>query len=66
MLIIRRKLDESFVIFSGKDQIEVCVTEIDKNSVKIGISAREGIEIFRRELVDRQGFQLPKTFVVEN
>lgn len=56
MLIIRRKIDESFIIFSGDTQIEVFVTEINKNSVKIGIDAGDNIDVFRRELVDKQGF----------
>lgn len=58
MLIIRRKLDESFVIFSGDTRIEVFVTQIGKNSVKIGIDAGDDIDVYRRELVDKQGFYI--------
>lgn len=58
MLIIRRKQDESFVIFSGDTRIEVFVTQIGKNSVKIGIDAGDNIDIYRRELVDKQGFYI--------
>lgn len=53
MLVIRRKQDESFVIFLGNKKVEVFVTDIDFNSVQLGIDADKDVFVLRRELVDR-------------
>lgn len=50
MLTLTRKVDESIVIGEGPDQIEVTVKEIRRNQVRIGITAREELKIFRKEL----------------
>lgn len=49
MLIVTRKESESILI--GED-IEVIVTEIGAERVKIGIKAPRGIPIIRRELME--------------
>ena len=49
MLIVTRKESESILI--GED-IEVIVTEIGAERVKIGIRAPKGIPIIRRELLE--------------
>lgn len=49
MLIVTRKESESILI--GED-IEVIVTEIGAERVKIGIRAPKGIPIIRRELME--------------
>lgn len=49
MLIISRKASESILI--GSD-IEIVVTEIGAERVKIGINAPRGISIARRELLE--------------
>ena len=46
MLVISRKLGESFVI--GND-VEVFVSSIRGNTVRIGIEAPKGVAILRRE-----------------
>lgn len=51
MLVISRKVSESIVI---GDDIEIVVTEIGSERVKIGISAPKGVPILRRELLDTQ------------
>lgn len=53
MLIIRRRLGESFVVFSGENRIEIVVTEIDKSSIKVGIAAKDEIKVFRSEIIDK-------------
>jgi carbon storage regulator CsrA len=60
MLVLRRRENESFVIFSGNKEIEVYVTEIDDNSVQIGIEADKDVTVFRREIVDKDNFFLPR------
>jgi carbon storage regulator CsrA len=60
MLVLRRRENESFVIFSGNKEIEVYVTEIDDNSVQIGIEADKDVTVFRREIVDKDNFYLPR------
>ena len=60
MLVLRRRENESFVIFSGTKEIEDYVTEIDDNSVQIGIEADKDVTVFRREIVDKDNFYLPR------
>ncbi|MFA5625201.1 MAG: carbon storage regulator [Bradymonadales bacterium] len=50
MLTLTRKIDESIVIGEGADQIEITVKEIRRNQVRIGISARADVKIYRKEL----------------
>ncbi len=49
MLIVSRKKSES--VFIG-DDIEVVVTEIGADRVKIGIRAPKGVPILRKELLE--------------
>lgn len=49
MLIISRKVGESLVI---GDEIEVFVSEINGDKVKLAIMAPESIKILRNELVE--------------
>ncbi|MCI1965301.1 MAG: carbon storage regulator [Oscillospiraceae bacterium] len=51
MLVVTRKVSESILI---GDQIEVTVTDIGSERVKIGISAPRGIPIVRKELLETQ------------
>ena len=47
MLVLSRKLDESFII---NGNIEVVVTAIQGNKVSLGIAAPADVTIFRKEL----------------
>ncbi|WBY64307.1 MAG: Translational regulator CsrA [Thermocaproicibacter melissae] len=49
MLIVSRKKSESILI---GDDIEVIVTEVGADRVKIGIKAPKGVPILRKELAD--------------
>jgi carbon storage regulator len=49
MLIVSRKKSESILI---GDDIEVIVTEVGAERVKIGIKAPKGVPILRKELAD--------------
>ena len=51
MLVISRKISESILI---GDDIEITVTEISGERVKIGINAPKGIPIMRKELLETQ------------
>ncbi|RPF48376.1 carbon storage regulator CsrA [Hydrogenoanaerobacterium saccharovorans] len=47
MLILSRKIGESLMI--GKD-IEIVVTEVNGDKVRLGIIAPKNVEIYRKEL----------------
>ena len=49
MLVLTRKVNESVII---GDDIEICVTRVEGDTVKIGIKAPRSIAVFRKELVD--------------
>ncbi|QAT50703.1 carbon storage regulator [Caproiciproducens sp. NJN-50] len=49
MLVITRKTSESILI---GDEIEITVTEIGAERVKIGINAPKGVPILRKELLE--------------
>lgn len=51
MLVITRKASESILI---GDDIEVIVSEIGTERVKIAIQAPKGVPIMRRELVETE------------
>jgi carbon storage regulator len=51
VLVISRKKSESILI---GDNIEILVTDISSDRVKIGIRAPKGIPILRRELLETQ------------
>lgn len=49
MLIISRKLSESIII---GDNIEIIISEISSDKVKLAINAPKNIPVFRRELLE--------------
>jgi carbon storage regulator len=50
MLVLSRKPEEAILI---GDEIEVCVTRIDGDTVKLGIKAPQSVRIYRREVLDQ-------------
>lgn len=50
MLVLARKKDEAIVI---GDDIEIIITEITEDKVKIGINAPKQMKIFRKELLEQ-------------
>ncbi|MGN0710626.1 MAG: carbon storage regulator CsrA [Anaerovoracaceae bacterium] len=49
MLILTRKQGESFML---GDDIEICVSEINGDRIRIAIDAPKDVKILRKELVD--------------
>jgi carbon storage regulator len=49
MLVITRKIDQSIII---DGRIEVVVTAITKDGVRLGISAPKEVEVHRREVFE--------------
>lgn len=51
MLVVTRKTEESVII---ADNIEIVVLEVNKDRVKLGITAPKDVKIIRNELRDAQ------------
>jgi carbon storage regulator len=51
MLIVTRKTDESIVIETGHETLEIKVLETAKDRVKIGVDAPREVKIIRNELL---------------
>ena len=49
MLILSRKVGESIII---NDNIEVVITDVSGDKVKIGFKAPKNIPIFRKEIIE--------------
>lgn len=49
MLVLTRKKDQAIVVGDG---IEIVVTQIDGNTVKLGIKADKSVKIFRKEVLE--------------
>ena len=52
MLVLTRKEGESIILQIGEDKIEITLTEIRSNSVRLGIEAKEDYKIIRKEIID--------------
>jgi len=50
MLILTRKVGESIVV---GDEIEVFLTEVNRHSARIGISAPKELPVYRKEVFER-------------
>jgi len=51
MLVLSRKLSQQVII--GSD-VSITIVRIDRNQVRIGISAPPGVSILRQELLDKR------------
>lgn len=51
MLTLTRRPDETIIIKTGNECVEIIVKEIRRNQVRIGIVAPENVKIFRKELL---------------
>jgi carbon storage regulator len=54
MLVITRRTDESVIVESGGQTIEVVVLETGKDKVKLGVKASREVKIIRSELLMAQ------------
>ena len=48
MLVLTRKKDESIII---GDDIEIIVSEISEDKVKLAVKAPKNVKVFRKELI---------------
>ena len=49
MLVLSRKRNQSIIV---GDDIEIIITEVSEDKVKIGIKAPKSLKIFRKELIE--------------
>ena len=55
-LTLSRKEQESVVVFtSSNEQIEITITKIDSNQVRLSFAGPDTIDIWRSELLQIQG-----------
>lgn len=57
MLVLSRQKSESIVIGEGENRVEVMVTEIRGDKVRLGVTAPKNIPIHRKEVqevIDRE------------
>lgn len=50
MLILTRKVGESILL---GDNVEIFLTEVNKNSARIGIEAPKSIPVYRKEIYEK-------------
>lgn len=51
MLVVTRRINESIIIDTGKDRIEIVLKDIRGKNARIGVHADERYTIVRKELV---------------
>lgn len=51
MLVLSRKLNEKIVI---DGHIEITVVKIDRNTVRLGITAPEDVKVYRSEILEQE------------
>jgi carbon storage regulator CsrA len=52
MLVLTRRQEESIIIFCGDKKIELQITDLNFNTVKIAFEADTDVKIYRKELVE--------------
>jgi carbon storage regulator len=57
MLVLRRKVEESIVMFLLAGEIKISVLAVEGERVKLGISAPADVSIVREELLDNEAKQ---------
>ena len=57
MLVVRRKAEEGILLLFLRRKISIHILSIERDRVKIGISAPSDVAIVREELLDRAAEQ---------
>lgn len=57
MLVLSRKVGEELVLTNG---VSIMVVKIEKNQIKLGITAPNDVRILRKELVDENRPNSPR------
>lgn len=52
MLVLSRQKDESIIIGSGDDAVEVTIVDVRGDKVRLGITAPRSISIHRKEIYE--------------
>lgn len=58
MLVLTRKLGESFVIGEGESAVKVVLVQIRGRQVRLGIKAPDGVKIDRTEMSQEQAAKI--------
>jgi carbon storage regulator len=65
MLILTRKRDESILILCPSGEyVEILVSKIENERVKLGVNAPQSVRIFRKEVYDTVGEVKPKIHAI--
>lgn len=60
MLVLSRKRCESITIAPSDEPVVICITDIDGDKVKVGVTAPKHVRVMRSELLDRDGNEVPR------
>ena len=53
MLVLTRKADEAIILtMPSGEQIDIIVTEVSRNQVRIGIDANKDVQVMREEMLE--------------
>jgi carbon storage regulator len=64
MLMLTRNINQSIIIQTSDGDIEIIITSINGNQVRLGIEAPESVDIWRSELIMEDTKKRPRGYTL--